>query len=95
MKEKKTVYKNASELYNEYVEIYFNQYKTLSVPKKESLVINIILRFILDLSNMPPLQVHEEEIKDRKRLNILTPRKRLTRLPMLLPQIKARNNSYK
>ena len=36
-KEKKTVYNNVSELYNEYLEIYFNQYMTLSDAKKWTL----------------------------------------------------------
>ena len=89
------MYNNASELYIEYVEIYFNQYKTLSDAKNESWVINIILSFIWDLSDMPPLQGHEEEVKEGKRLKILTPSKWLTRLTKLLKQIKARNNSYK
>ena len=41
---KATVYDNASGLYNEYLEIYFNQYMTLSnAKKKESWVINMIL----------------------------------------------------
>ena len=42
---KKTVYNNASELYNEYLEIYFHQYMALpDAKKKESWVINMILK---------------------------------------------------
>ena len=43
---------------------------------------------------MPPLE-GDEEVKEGKGLKILTPNKLLTRLPILLAQIKARNNSYK
>ena len=49
----------------------------------------------VDLSDMPPLEGDEEELKEGKRLKILTPNKLLTRLPILLAQIKAGNNSYK
>ena len=44
---------------------------------------------------MPPLDGDEEELKEGKRLKILTSNKSLTRLPILLAQIKAGNNSYK
>ena len=43
---------------------------------------------------MPPLE-RVEEVKEGKGLKILTPNKLLTRLPILLAQIKAGNNSYK
>ena len=36
-RKKNTVYNNASELYNEYLEIYFSQYTTLSDAKKGKL----------------------------------------------------------
>ena len=42
---------------------------------------------------MPPLE--DEEVKEGKGLKILTPNKFLTRLSILLAQIKAGNNSYK
>ena len=48
-----------------------------------------------DLSPMPPLEGNEEELKEGKGLKILTPNKLLTRLQILLAQIKAGNNSYK
>ena len=41
------------------------------------------------------LEGGEEEVKEEKGLKILTPNKLLTRLPILLAQIKAGNNSYK
>ena len=42
-----------------------------------------------------PLVEGNEEVKEGKRLNILTQSKLLTRPLMLLAQIKARKNSYK
>ena len=47
----------------------------------------------LDLSDIPPLE--GDEVKEGKRLKNLTPNKLLTRLPILLAQIKAGNNSHK
>ena len=44
---------------------------------------------------MPPLEVNEEEVKNRKGLKRLTPNKFLTRLSILLVQIKAVKNSNK
>ena len=49
---------------------------------------------LIDLCNMPPLE-GDEKVKIRTRLKNLTPNKSLTRLPILLAEIKARNNSYK
>ena len=43
---------------------------------------------------MLPLEGNEK-VKEGKRLEILTPRKLLTRLSVLLLQVKAGNNSYK
>ena len=43
---------------------------------------------------MPPLG-GGEEVKQGKELKILTPNKLLTRIPILLAQTKAGNNSYK
>ena len=44
---------------------------------------------------MPPLEGHEEEVKEEKKLTIFTPNKLSTRLPVLLAQTKAGSNSYK
>ena len=44
---------------------------------------------------MKPLKSNEEEVKEGKWLKVLTPNKLLTRLPILLAQVKAGNNSYK
>ena len=43
---------------------------------------------------MPPLEV-DEEVKEGKGLKVLTRNKLLTRLLILLAQIKTGNNSYK
>ena len=48
----------------------------------------------VDFSDMPPLEC-DDEVKEEKALEILTPSKLLTRLPILLTQIKAGNNSHK
>ena len=42
---------------------------------------------------MSPLESDEEEVKEGKGVNILTPNKLLTRLSILLTQIKVGNNS--
>ena len=47
-----------------------------------------------DLPPMPPLE-NDEEVKEKKEFKILTLRKLLTRLAVLLTQVKAGNNSYK
>ena len=44
---------------------------------------------------MPPLAGDEEKVKEGKGLKIWTPNKLLTRIPILLAQIKAGNNSNK
>ena len=44
---------------------------------------------------MTPLHGDEEELKEWKGLKMLTPTRSLTRLPMLLVQVKAGNISYK
>ena len=44
---------------------------------------------------MPLLEYDKEKEKKEKGLNILTPDKVLSRLPVLSVQIKAGNNSYK
>ena len=41
---------------------------------------------------IPPLKGDEEELKEIRGFQILTPNKLLTRLPVLLAQIKAENN---
>ena len=48
-----------------------------------------------ELDDLTTLEGDEEEVKERKEINILTPNKLLTRLPILLTQIKAGNNSNK
>ena len=64
-------------------EYYYSEwYNNKSVDKKES-------------DDLRPLEGSEEEVKEEKGLKILTPKKLLTRLSILLAQIKAGNNSYK
>ena len=48
-----------------------------------------------DLCDMSRLEGDEKEIKEGKRLKLLTPTKLLTRLPILLASITTGNNSYK
>ena len=47
------------------------------------------------LIDFPPLKSDKEELKERKNLKTLIPTILLTRPPILLAQVKARNNSYK
>ena len=49
----------------------------------------------VELSVMQLLEGNEEKGREGKGMKILTPNKLLTRLPILLIQITARNNSYK
>ena len=49
----------------------------------------------VDLSDMPTLEGDEEEVQEGKGLKISTPNKLLTRLPILLAQIKAGITSNK
>ena len=48
-----------------------------------------------DLSSMPSLEGDEEEVKERKELKMWAPYKLLTKLPILIAQIKALNNLNK
>ena len=48
-----------------------------------------------ELDDLPPLEDDEEKVKEEKGLQTLTPNKLLTRLPVLLAEIKAGNRSYK
>ena len=64
--------------YNVWFENGDLDYKTRKNDKEES----------ADLSDMPALE-DDEEVKEGKGLKILTPKKLLTRLPILLAQIKA------
>ena len=48
-----------------------------------------------DLPPMPTLEGDEEVVKEGKGVKIVTPNKLITRLPILLAQIKAGNNSHR
>ena len=50
---------------------------------------------MLPLEDYVPTMATLEEVKEGKGLKILTPNKLLTRLPILLAEIKAGNNFYK
>ena len=43
---------------------------------------------------MPPLKGDDEKVKEGTGIKILTPKKLLSRFPVLLSQIKVGNNSY-
>ena len=43
---------------------------------------------------MPPLKGDDEKVKEGTGIEILTPKKLLSRFPVLLAQIKVGNNSY-
>ena len=45
--------------------------------------------------DLPPLEGNEEKVKEGKVLNILTTNKVLTRLPVLLAQVRSGNTLYK
>ena len=59
--------------------------KTLQGDKEE----------IIDIISMSLLEDNEEKVKEGKAIKILTQRKLITRLPVLLAQIKAGNDSNK
>ena len=119
---KRNVHDAASELYNEFLETYFDEYYNLSVVKRKKMnheyePEKLFLKAYnynswyeseestvkeestdkeksVDLSDVPSLE-DDEEVKQGKVLKILTPNKLLTRLPILLVQIKAGNDSDK
>ena len=62
-----------------------HQIKNMMIMKKE----------YVDLFDMPSLESDEEEVKEEKGLQIFISNKLLTRLPILLAQIKVGNNSCK
>ena len=47
------------------------------------------------VDDLPPLEGNEEKVKEGKVLNILTTNKVLTRLPVLLAQVRSGNTLYK
>ena len=73
----------SSELYNSFQQLLSENLEE-STDKEES----------IDLYDMPLLE-GDEEVKEVKGLKILTPNKLLTRLSVLLAQIRAGINSYK
>ena len=118
------MYDNDSELYNEYLDIYFNQHMAMSDAQKklgnkcdseklflqrfdysvwfeneESTVKEKLAnkeestdkKELVDLSDVLPVE-GDEEVKVGKGLKVSTPNKLLTKLSILLAQIKVGNN---
>ena len=92
----------ASELYNNFLNIYVTQYDKLSMYQNKKILNrpeNLTFDLYLDEDEdgsppMPPLEI-DEGVKEGKGLKTLTRNKLLTRLPVLLAIIKAENSSYK
>ena len=103
IKEKGKLYNAVSELFNEIFEYYFDAYNELSDVKnyqksKKFKPISLKLKhydYVGWFTKKENKLDDEEELKEGKELKNLTPNKLLTRLPILLAQIKAGNNSYK
>ena len=82
----------------------FNEYEEKSKSQREETIAKRVklrrqkaddsYQFI-DIAIMPLLEGEKEEVKEGKRLKSLARNKLLTRLPILLAQVKARNNSNK
>ena len=82
----------------------FNEYEEKSKSQREETIAKRVklrrqkaddsYQFI-DIAIMPLLEGDKEEVKEGKRLKSLARNKLLTRLPILLAQVKARNNSNK
>ena len=124
------MYKNAANLYNTLLAIYFNDYSNIADVKKEMMdkKYNLFLKGYKydewnktneeksklqpeetiaerlklrrqkagdeDLSDMPPLE-GDEEVKEKKTLNILTRNELSVKLPISLAKIKTGNSSNK
>ena len=108
-KKKAKVYRTVSELCNKFLDKCFGERYDLEKETKEKYgklysetsdenyddYDDCEEEEYIDLSEMPPLESDEEELKKGKRLKFLTPNKLLARFPILLAQIKAGKNSYK
>ena len=109
------MYDTASELYNDFLRIYYHKYFELPDDKKieskydpkdlfldgynysvwsENAEVSTGKVEYWDLPLMLPLEGDQEEVKEGRGLKILAPNKLLSRLPILLAQIKA-GNAYK
>ena len=100
------VIENASIVYNNQLNFFWKLYRkdepglsSIQLPSQKTTAERVKLRsqkvVDKDFSDMSLLKSDEEEVKEGKRLKILIPNKLLTRLPILLAQIKVENNSYK
>ena len=99
------MFAKAFELYDKLLNIYKTQYDKLTKAQKKIIKVknipkNLTIDLYLhghddDLPQIPQLEGDEEELNEGKALKVLTPKKLLTRLLILLAQIKAENNLYK
>ena len=89
----KNVYAKASDLYNDFIAIYFDEYNELDARRKkwssDMILKSYLLKYII---MMCALKMKNQLIQQEQ---VITPNKLLTRLSVLLAQIKARKNSYK
>ena len=63
---KETVYNNTSELYNKYLEIYFNQYVALSDAKKRNFVSKYERFLLMDKIMITGLKMKNQLIRQEK-----------------------------
>ena len=64
-RKKEAVYNNTSELYNKYLEIYFNQYDALSDAKKRNLVYKYDRFLLMDKIMITSLKM-KNQLNDKK-----------------------------
>ena len=71
--------------------------KNMSENEVKNKGLDLLSDFIKKIVDMSPLESEEEaaQKQQRKGLKILTPEQMITRLPILLSQLKAGNNSQK
>ena len=63
--------------------------------KKLDLLMKIVRKIVDDLQNLESEEKAEKKKKKGQGLKIMTPKQMITRLPILLAQLKAGNNSQK
>ena len=88
-----TVYNNQLNFFEKCIEKDKPGLSSIQFPSQETIAERVKLRRQKAndkyLPDMPPLEGDEEEVKEGTGLKILTPNKLVTRLPILLAQIKA------
>ena len=96
-KKKTDIFDTVSGLYNDLLETYFDEFNNLADAKKVIVNIEYYKERSFDekeLDDLSPLE-GDKEVKEGNWLKILAPNKLLTRLQILLAQIKDGNNSNK